>query len=151
NDVDPNGNYAATRYDYYGLAYNTKLVSADDVPKAYDELLDPKWKGKISWPIAEQGSLEFIMHTLIFMGEGKGEAYLAKLSAQNLVAFTGSARSLVDRVGQGEVPLAIQIYAHHPLISKAKGAPLDVQMMDPVPVDFSAIQLVKGAPHPFSA
>jgi ABC-type Fe3+ transport system substrate-binding protein len=150
-DVDPKGNYAATRFDYYGTAFNTKLVSDDAVPKNYEDLLDSKWRDKISWPIAEQGSLEFIMHVMMFMGDEKGEAYLQKLSTQRLVAFTGSARALVDRVGQGEVPLAIQIYAHHPLISKAKGAPLDVQMMDPVAVDFSAIQLVKGAPHPYGA
>ncbi len=148
---DQQGRYAATRLGYYGMAFNTKLVAEADVPKTYDDLTNPKWKGKISWPVSEQGSTEFIIHSMMHMGEARGEAFLKKLAAQELIAFTGSARSLVDRVGQGEVPLAIQIYAHHPLISKAKGAPLDVQMMDPIPSDVSAIQLVKGAKHPHAA
>ena len=148
---DQQGRYAATRLGYYGMAYNTRLVSDADAPKTYEDLLAPKWKGKISWPISEQGSTEFIVHSLMHMGDAKGEAYLKQLASQDLVAFTGSARALVDRVGQGEIPLAIQIYAHHPLISRAKGAPLDVQMMNPIPSDVSAIQLVKGAKHPHAA
>jgi ABC-type Fe3+ transport system substrate-binding protein len=148
---DAQGRYAATRLGYYGMAFNTKIVPEADVPKTYEDLLAPKWRDKISWPISEQGSLEFIVHTMMHMGNERGEAYLKKLADQKLVAFTGSARALVDRVGQGEVPLAIQIYAHHPLISRAKGAPLDVQMMDPIPSDVSAIQLVKGAKHPHAA
>ncbi|HXJ02520.1 MAG TPA: hypothetical protein VNH44_14955, partial [Micropepsaceae bacterium] len=40
---------------------------------------------------------------------------------------------------------------HHPLISKAKGAPLDTQMLDPVPSALSTIQLAKDAPHPNAA
>lgn len=148
---DAQGRYAATRLGYYGMAYNTRLMKEADVPKTYEALTDPKWKGKIAWPISEQGSTEFIIHSMMHMGDAKGEDFLKRLAAQKLVAFTGSARSLVDRVGQGEIPLAIQIYAHHPLISKEKGAPLDVQMMDPVPSDVSAIQLVKGAKHPHAA
>jgi ABC-type Fe3+ transport system substrate-binding protein len=30
------------------LAYNTKLVKKADVPKRYEDLLDPKWKGRIA-------------------------------------------------------------------------------------------------------
>jgi ABC-type Fe3+ transport system substrate-binding protein len=84
-------------------------------------------------------------------GKEKGEAYLKKLSGQRIVNYAGSARALVDRVGEGEYKLALEIYAHHPLISKAKGAPLDVQMLDTVPSALSTIQLAKNAPHPNAA
>jgi iron(III) transport system substrate-binding protein len=57
----------------------------------------------------------------------------------------------VDRVGAGEYKIALEIYAHHPLISKAKGAPLDTVMLDPVPSAVSTIQLAKDAPHPNAA
>lgn len=29
--------------------YNTKLVSPQDVPKSWEDLLNPKWKGKLLW------------------------------------------------------------------------------------------------------
>jgi ABC-type Fe3+ transport system substrate-binding protein len=148
NYVDPNGMWAASRLDYFGLAYNTRQVTAAEVPKTYDDLLNPKWKGAIAWRAdSEVGAILFIAGIIREMGKEKGEAYLKKLSGQRVVNYAGSARALVDRVGEGEYKLALEIYAHHPLISKAKGAALDTQMLDPVPSALSTIQLAKNAPH----
>jgi ABC-type Fe3+ transport system substrate-binding protein len=152
NYTDPNGMWVASRLDYFGIAYNTRQVSAADVPKTYDDLLDPKWKGAIAWRAdSEVGAPLFIASILRIMGKEKGEAYLKKLAAQRVVNYAGSARALVDRVGEGEYKLALFIYAHHPLISKAKGAALDTQMLEPVPSTVSTIQLAKAPPHPYAA
>ena len=48
---DPRGVWAPTRMSYFAAAYNTKLVPTGTQPKTYDELLDPKWQGKIAWPL----------------------------------------------------------------------------------------------------
>jgi len=150
--VDPKGMWAASRLDYFGMAYNTRQVTAAEAPKTYDELLKPKWKGAIAWRAdSEVGAMLFIAGVMREMGKEKGEAYLKKLAGQRIVNYAGSARALVDRVGEGEYKLALEIYAHHPLISKAKGAPLDVQMLDTVPSAISTIQLAKDAPHPNAA
>jgi ABC-type Fe3+ transport system substrate-binding protein len=152
NYVDPKGMWAASRLDYFGLAYNTRQVSAAEAPKTYDDLLDPKWKGAIAWRAdSEVGAILFIAGVIREMGKEKGEAYLKKLAGQRVVNYAGSARALVDRVGEGEYKLALEIYAHHPLISKAKGAPLDTQMLDPAPSALSTIQLARNAPHPNAA
>jgi ABC-type Fe3+ transport system substrate-binding protein len=152
NYIDPKGMWIASRLDYFGMAYNTRQVSAADVPKTYEALLDPKWKGAIAWRAdSEVGASLFIAGVMREMGKEKGEAYLKRLSAQRIVNYAGSARALVDRVGEGEYKLALEIYAHHPLISKAKGAPLETQMLDPVPSAVSTIQLAKNAPHPNAA
>ena len=150
--VDPNRMWAASRLDYFGIAYNTRQVSQAEVPKTYDELLNPKWKGAIAWRAdSEVGAILFIAGVLREMGKDKGEAYLKQLASQRIINYAGSARALVDRVGEGEYKLALEIYAHHPLISKAKGAPLDTQMLNPVPSALSTIQLTKNAPHPNAA
>jgi ABC-type Fe3+ transport system substrate-binding protein len=150
--IDPKGMWIASRLDYFGMAYNTKAISAADVPKTYDQLLDPKWKGAISWRAdSEVGAPLFIASVLRSMGKEKGEDYLKRLAAQRVVNYAGSARALVDRVGEGEYKLALFIYAHHPLISKAKGAALDTQMLEPVPSTVSTIQLAKNPPHPYAA
>jgi iron(III) transport system substrate-binding protein len=152
NYMDDKGMWIASRLDYFGMAYNTKTVSAADVPKSYEQLLDPKWKGAISWRSdSEIGAPLFIASVLRSMGKENGEAYLKRLAAQRVVNYAGSARALVDRVGEGEYKLALFIYAHHPLISKAKGAALDTQMLDPVPSTVSTIQLAKNPPHPYAA
>jgi ABC-type Fe3+ transport system substrate-binding protein len=150
--IDPDGMWIASRLNFFGVAYNTRQVSAADVPKTYEDLLNPKWKGAIAWRAdSEVGAGLFIATILRTMGRTNGEAYLKKLAAQGVVNYAGSARALVDRVGEGEYKLALHIYAHHPLISKAKGAALEVQMLEPVPSMVSTIQLAKGAPHPHAA
>ena len=152
NYIDPEGMWVASRLNFFGTAYNTRQVTAAEVPKTYEDLLNPKWKGAIAWRAdSEVGAGVFIATILRTMGKQNGEAYLKKLSEQRVVNYAGSARALVDRVGEGEYKLALDIYAHHPLISKAKGAPLDVQMLEPVPSLVSTIQLAKGAPHPYAA
>jgi len=152
NYVDPQGMWVASRLDYFAIGYNTRQVSAADVPKTYDDLLNPKWKGAIAWRTdSEIGADLFIAGVIREMGKVKGEAYLKRLAAQRIVNYAGSPRALVDRVGEGEYKIALEIYAHHPLISKTKGAALDTQMLDPVPSTLSTVQLTSGAPHPNAA
>lgn len=150
--LDPKLFWAASRLDYFGLAYNTRQVRAAEAPRTYDDLLNPKWRGAIAWRAdSEVGAPLFIAGILRFMGKERGTVYLKKLVAQQIVNYAGSARALVDRVGAGEYKLAVEIYAHHPLISKAKGAPLDTVMFNPAPSAVSTIQLATDAPHPNAA
>src|SRR5438874_9522376 len=44
---DPDGTYAGFRATLSPIAYNTRLVKAEDAPTSFKDLLDPKWKGKI--------------------------------------------------------------------------------------------------------
>jgi iron(III) transport system substrate-binding protein len=150
--VDPAGTWVTTRLGYYGTAYNTKLVKESEAPKTYDDLLDPKWKGKMAWRSgAESGNLTFIMNILLDRGEKATEDYFAKLAKNEIVNYTQSANALVDRVGQGEYPLALNAAAHHPIMAQAQGAPLDVIMMDPIAINTMPLALIKDAPHPHAA
>jgi ABC-type Fe3+ transport system substrate-binding protein len=47
--VDPEGRWAATNIYFLGAAYNTDLVKAADVPRSFEDLLDPRWTGQIAW------------------------------------------------------------------------------------------------------
>src|SRR5439155_8281181 len=77
---------------------------------------------------------------------------LEKLSElQHLNIASSTERTQVDRVIAVEYPIAINIYAHHPLISAGKGAPVNAQLMDPVPSAAGSLALVKGAKHPHAA
>jgi iron(III) transport system substrate-binding protein len=79
-------------------------------------------------------------------------AYFQKLKDQKIINFgSGSARTLVDRTMAGEYPIALQIFAHHPLISAAKGAPVNSILMDPVPALAAPMQISKNLPHPNAA
>ena len=150
---DPRNLWAAPRLSYFGLAYNTKLVAPGAQPKTYEDLLDPRWKGKMAWRIGTSGGTPlFITSLRVLWGEERAMAYLRKLAEQKIVNFgSGSARTLVDRVMAGEYPIAIQIFAHHPLISKGKGASIDTQLLDPVTVTNSTLLIPKGVKRPHAA
>jgi iron(III) transport system substrate-binding protein len=150
--LDPKGHLASTRLSYFSIAYNTKQVAADKVPKTYEDLLDPQWQGKMAWPYANTGRYLFMINLRLAWGEEKAMAYFRKLAGQKIINFaSGSARTLVDRVIAGEYPIAINIYAHHPLISAGKGAPVNSQLMDPVPSASGSLTVLKGAKHPHAA
>lgn len=150
---DPRNLWAPTRLSYFSIAYNTKLVPADKVPKTYEALLDPQWVGKMSWPLGATSAANlFLTNLRLAWGEDKAHAYFEKLAQQKIINFgSGTARTLVDRVLAGEYPIALAIYAHHPLISKAKGAPVDSQLLDPVASAAGGMVVPKNLPHPYAA
>ena len=150
---DRDNMWTPTRLSYYSIAYNTRVVAADKAPKTYDDLLDPQWKGKMAWRIGSaSGTPLFITNLRLAWGEDKARAYFEKLKEQKIVNFgSGSARTLVDRVIAGEYAIALNIFAHHPLISKAKGAPVNSQLLPPVASTAATMGLVKGLKHPHAA
>jgi iron(III) transport system substrate-binding protein len=150
---DPRRLWAPTRMSYFGIAYNTRLVAAGTAPKTYEDLLDPKWKGKMAWPaLTPVGAPLFVTNLRLSWGEDKTMAYLQRLRTQGIVNFgAGNPRTLVDRVIAGEYPIALQIFAHHPLISAGKGAPVTAQLLPPVASASGALVVPKGSRHPHAA
>jgi ABC-type Fe3+ transport system substrate-binding protein len=150
---DPRGHWTSTRISYFSIAYNTRLVPPDQTPKTYDDLTDPRWRGKLAWRIGTaSGTPLFITTIRLARGEEKATTFFRKLAAQKMINFgSGSARTLVDRVIAGEFPIALNIFAHHPLISRAKGAPVDSRLMDPVPSTAGTMIIPKGVRHPYAA
>jgi iron(III) transport system substrate-binding protein len=150
---DPNSLWAATRLSYFGVGYNTKLVPPDAVPKTYEDLLDPRWKGKMVWHLgSSSGAALFVTNLRLKWGDDKTRDYLKKLADQKITGLTGvSARALVDRVIAGEFSLALNIFAHHPLISAEKGAPANSVLMDPVATTVGTMIIPKGLRHPHAA
>jgi ABC-type Fe3+ transport system substrate-binding protein len=145
--------WVPTRMSYFSIAYNTRLVPAGTQPKTYDDLLDEKWKGRMAWPLLSAiGAPLFVTNLRLAWGEDKAMAYLRQLRTQNIVNFgAGNPRTLVDRVIAGEYPIALQIFAHHPLISAAKGAPVMSQLLPPVASSAGTFVIPKGSRHPHAA
>jgi ABC-type Fe3+ transport system substrate-binding protein len=150
---DARSHWTSTRISYFSAAYNTRLIAPDQAPKSYDDLIDPRWRGKLAWRVGtSSGTPLFITTIRLSRGEERATAFLRQLAAQKVVNFgSGSARTLVDRVIAGEFPIALNIFAHHPLISKAKGAPVESRLMDPVPSTAGTMVIPKGVRHPHAA
>jgi iron(III) transport system substrate-binding protein len=150
---DPDGYWIATNLYFLTPGVNTQMVPAKDRPRTYEDLLDPRWKGKMAWAATStsSGAQGFIGNILISMGQEKGMAYLQKLAKQKIINAAGSARQVLDGAIAGEYPIALQIFNHHTVISAKKGAPITWIKMQPVPSTLNTIAVVKGAPHPNAA
>lgn len=150
NVADPDGWWVATNVYVLTPGFNTELVKKGSEPKKFEDLLDPKWKGKLVWngSVSTSGGPGFVGNVLSFMGEEKGMAYLRKLSEQKISNLNVSARQVLDQVIAGEYPIALQIFNHHAVISAKKGAPSDWIKMEPATVVLQVASVAKGAPHP---
>jgi iron(III) transport system substrate-binding protein len=150
---DPHRLWVPTRMSYFALAYNTRLVAADVAPKTYEDLLDPRWKGRMAWPLLSAiGAPLFVTNLRLAWGEDKAIAYLRQLRTQGIVNFgAGNPRTLVDRVIAGEYAIALQIFAHHPLISAGKDAPVTTRLLPPVASAPGTLVIPKGSRHPHAA
>lgn len=150
--IGPNNIYAPTRFSYQGIGFNTRLVKPEEAPKTYEDLLDPKWRGKMVWSNSQEtGAPFFITQIRQIMGEDKGLAYLKKLGQQKIAVQSASIRSVLDQVIAGEYAIGISMALHHIAISESKGAPVGGTAPDPVMARAEYLVLMKAAPHPHAA
>ncbi len=131
---------------------NTELLPKDKAPKTFQDLLDPKLKGKMAWNGSSMaGAYGFVANILTTMGEEKGMAYLRALAKQQVVNVDASSRAVLDQVIAGEYWMNLMAFNHHTVISARKGAPCDWLKLEPAPVTLDALGLLKDAPHPNAA
>jgi iron(III) transport system substrate-binding protein len=127
-------------------AYNRTLVSEKEAPQTWEDLLNPKWKGKIA---IDQEPNDIVAGFLILMGKEKGEKYLRQLSKDIIIRRGRSL--LVELLVAGEFPISIDVYAHRVAGAIKDGAPLAAA---PMPAYFSSPNvdaILKKAPHPENA
>jgi iron(III) transport system substrate-binding protein len=149
---DPKGFWGSTNVYFMTLGYNTRSVKPNELPKTYEDLLHPRWKGQAMWSTSRgSGAPQFIGNIFITMGQEAGKAYIQKLKQQNIAKSTASARQILDLVIAGEYPMAIQIFNHHAYISKMAGAPVEWQPLEPVTATNNSVGLAKNAPHPHAS
>jgi iron(III) transport system substrate-binding protein len=131
----------------WALGYNTQQVKKEEVPKTYEALLDPKWKGgKISMDTEGYLVLQGLMTAL---GREKAIDYMKKLAAQEPTLSRGNTeRSALASAGQ--YPL-IMAYAHTLEREKFKGAPIEWVPLEPAVVEIDPQMIGVKSPHPNAA
>jgi ABC-type Fe3+ transport system substrate-binding protein len=151
--VDQQGYWVATNANVLTPGFNTDLSPTDSAPKTLEDLLDPKWKGKMAWSSSPgvAAAPGFVGMVLAEMGENKGMAYLRELAKQSITGLSFGARQVLDQVISGEYPLALQIFNNHAVISASQGAPVTWIAMNPALAVLSPLSVTAGAPHPNAA
>jgi iron(III) transport system substrate-binding protein len=139
------GTYAP-EWTVYGATYNTNLVPKSELPRRWDDFLDPKWRGKIA---VESRLWPFIYGTPFLGGEDKVVEYLKKLREQN-PRFTRDNTGTDTLLMAGEYSLAIGTYMHNWLKFGAKGQPWGFVPLDEVWTAHpgAGYTVPTSAPHP---
>jgi iron(III) transport system substrate-binding protein len=141
------GFYYIGHYETYAsLGFNTDLIPPPEAPKTLNDLLNPKWKGKISIVSTSTGT-RWIGSTV----EAMGREFLEKLSEQDVKVQNMSGAALAGLVVSGEVPLSPTIFDANITQAKQKGAPVEWRPLEPVVTTVAYSGLVSKAPHPHAA
>jgi iron(III) transport system substrate-binding protein len=139
--------YVPTRLSLYVLVYNTRLVAAGDVPRSYEDLLAPRWKGKLGLEAADVAWFAAVTKA---MGEEKGLAYFRKL-ADNAPAIRSGHTLLAELVASGDVLAAADAHIQGVERLKKRGAPVEWRPLQPAFGQPSSVGVTRRAPHPHAA
>ena len=144
----PHHDWVATYLSVWVQAYNTQLVKKEDLPNTFQDLLDPKWKGKLG---IEANVPEWYSTVVLSMGEEKGIQFFRDLVARNGISVRTGHSLLNNMVVAGEVPLALTVYNFMAEAARRKGAAIDWFALEPAVARMSGVGIARRAPHPNAA
>lgn len=137
-----------------GIFYNSKVVATADVPKTFEDLLNPKWKGKIALVSPVTNDLIFTLYAGLVrdMGEEKAYKFFDALAAQKPLVFGPGGIRVSQGIGTGEFPVGIGFIGHTYSVGLENGYNMAIAKIDPLyAIGGPGFALVKTAPHPNAA
>jgi iron(III) transport system substrate-binding protein len=129
-------------------AYNTRLIKPADLPKTYDDLVNPKWKGKLG---IESDDNNWLMAMAGVMGEERAVKLLRDIVVKNGISVRKGHTLMANMVVSGEVPIALTIYHHEVEPMKRAGAPIAELDLAPEIAFVTGAAVARRAPHPNAA
>ncbi len=146
--VRPNGEWVGDRLNVISAGYNTNLIKPADVPKTYEALLDPKWKGKLA---IEADDSVWWGALVTAMGEQKALKYFRDLVRTNGLSLRKGHTLIANLIVSEEVPFSLTVYDYKVKQLKRSGAPIEWLVLPPGIARFLGTGVLKRAPHPHAA
>jgi iron(III) transport system substrate-binding protein len=144
----PHGEWVGTRLNVFVQAWNTKMVKKEELPKTWEDLLHPRWKGRLGIEAEDQDWLSGVCAEL---GEAKGIKLFKEIVAANGISVRKGHTLLTQLVVSGEIPLALTVYNYKAEQLKDKGAPIDWFHIGTPIARANGVGMAKSAPNPHSA
>ena len=139
--------YVADRFNFFTIAYNTNQVKPADVPNTYQDLLLPRWYGKIG---LEADDADWFAAMVKSMGEKEGMAFFRKLQESRPQMRKGHTL-MAELVAAGEIPIGAALYNHAVERLVLAGAPIKWKALAPTMGRPGAIGISSKPPHPYAA
>ncbi len=146
---DPEGHWISWKLDYWGIAYNTKLVKKADLPATWEQLIDPKWKGK-QIALGNRPQL-WALQLWGKWGADKTKKFLKDLFALDPQLRKEGLNAMVTLCAAGE--FKINFPAGHYRVKQMadEGGPVAWFWPEPSPVAHDELVILKGCPNPYTA
>ena len=144
----PHREWVATRLNVFVQCYNTSLVKPAEVPRSFEDLLDPRWKGRLG---IEANDADWFQAVVGEMGEEKGLAYFRKLAATNGLSVRKGHALLEQLVESGDVALSLTCYSFKIDQDRRKGVPVDWTSIGPLIARPNGEGISRKAAHPHAA
>jgi iron(III) transport system substrate-binding protein len=142
------GDWIATTVDVFVQAYNTDKIKKADLPKSYQDLLNPKWKGMLTVEEGDQAWFEMVAES---MGREKGMQLFKDIVAKNGISVRKGHSLLGNLIVSGDVPMGLTLYRYNPELLKRKGAPIDWFIIPPAIGQTRGIAMLRKVQHPYAA
>jgi iron(III) transport system substrate-binding protein len=146
--IRPHGEWVGTRLNVFVQAYNTKLVKKEELPKTWDDLLNPRWKGRLGIEAEDQDWLAGVVGEI---GEARGIKLFKDIVAANGVSVRKGHTLLTQLVVSGEIPFALTVYNYKAQQLKEKGAPIDWFAIGKPIARPNGVGVARQAPNPHAA
>ena len=144
---DPQGYWTCVYLTVAVLAYNTNKVKIDELPRKYEDLLNPKWKKRMALDANEERWVPGLIQS---MGRDKAVSFLKALAQQDVYIRRG--RSLLTQLLlAGEFDVQIVAYWHEVNRLMKQKAPIGWVGIEPAVTGAPQLSLVDKAPHPNAA
>jgi iron(III) transport system substrate-binding protein len=149
SERDPDGAYFSVRFTLMPIAYNTNLVKPEDAPKAFADLLDPKWMGKMVK--GHPGYSGGIVTSTFQVVNAIGWDYFEKLGKQKVLQVQSSTEP-PKKLALGERAVSADGLEYVHIQLKESGAPIEiVYPKEGTPFIPSCEGIATNAPHPNAA
>jgi len=143
---DPQATWTSAYTNYSAFGYNTRNVPKASVPKTYQDLLKPEWKGQIGM---DSRPYEWFGTLVKAMGDEKGLAYMRELAKQ--VQLRAGRTLVAQLIAAGEFKGGLTAYSQTFETMKPTGAPVDWVYLNPVFANIHPTGILAKAPHPNAA
>lgn len=144
NVIPKHKQWIPDRLNFFVVAYNTKKVRAEDLPKTYEGFLDPKWKGRL---VLESTDAEWMGGVVKAWGEARGMEFFRRLSEMKPEMRKGHVL-LAQLIASGEVEVGLTSYYANAVSAKKRGGAIDWAAVEPVIARPQGIAIARNAPHP---
>ena len=146
--VPPGAGWVGTRVSIFVQAYNTALVKPAELPRRWEDLLDPRWKGRLA---IEAEDAEWLSGVVGALGEARGLALFRAIVATNGVSVRKGHSQLAQLVAAGEIPLALTVYDYKALQLKHQGAPVEWFAIPPAIAKINGLGVPMRPKNPHAA